>query len=247
MTGTVTHARMWPNGVSIGPVVAEKTERLVVLSSLWRVKGGQVIGVRGICWGMLVGVGCGGYRNSGVGARAPETKVTVCAQTVAARWAGCCWAPVYPSGWVAWLMWAEWAWGQWLQGWVVGVWLGWLAGRWCWRESSRNKSDGVAGGQGCAVGGVWYVGCGPGRLGGLCTGLIAPQGQVSETSRCHRGSRCTLALHNGGNLIGLSWIALKHANGAVGWACPAGTMWHTFGWWAVAGLRAVPEKVSIFH
>ncbi|KAH7814914.1 uncharacterized protein MONOS_18385 [Monocercomonoides exilis] len=32
--------------------------------------------------------------NSGVGARAPETKVTVCAQTVAARWAGCCWAPV---------------------------------------------------------------------------------------------------------------------------------------------------------
>eukprot|EP00770_Monocercomonoides_exilis_P016033 MONOS_15984.1-p1 / transcript=MONOS_15984.1 / gene=MONOS_15984 / organism=Monocercomonoides_exilis_PA203 / gene_product=unspecified product / transcript_product=unspecified product / location=Mono_scaffold01445:3760-4165(-) / protein_length=88 / sequence_SO=supercontig / SO=protein_coding / is_pseudo=false len=67
--------------------------------------------------------------NSGVGARAPETKVTVCAQTVAARWAGCCWAPVYPSGWVAWVMWAEWACGQWLQGWVVGVWLGWLAGR----------------------------------------------------------------------------------------------------------------------
>ncbi|KAH7831677.1 uncharacterized protein MONOS_16909 [Monocercomonoides exilis] len=139
---------------------------------LWRVKGGQVIGVRGICWGMLVGIGCGvewrispeglmgragkGYRARSergglcagpmagralwlglalshihcVGARAPETKVTVCAQTVAARWAGCCWAPVCPSGWVAWLMWAEWACGQWLQGWVVGVWLGWLAGRW---------------------------------------------------------------------------------------------------------------------
>eukprot|EP00770_Monocercomonoides_exilis_P016270 MONOS_16224.1-p1 / transcript=MONOS_16224.1 / gene=MONOS_16224 / organism=Monocercomonoides_exilis_PA203 / gene_product=unspecified product / transcript_product=unspecified product / location=Mono_scaffold01573:4244-4649(+) / protein_length=106 / sequence_SO=supercontig / SO=protein_coding / is_pseudo=false len=63
-----------------------------------------------------------------VRARAPETKVTVCAQTVAARWAGCCWAPLDPSGWVAWLMWAEWACGQWLQGWVVGVWLGWLAG-----------------------------------------------------------------------------------------------------------------------
>ncbi|KAH7827160.1 uncharacterized protein MONOS_17285 [Monocercomonoides exilis] len=28
-----------------------------------------------------------------VGARAPETKVTVCAQTVAVRWAGLCWAP----------------------------------------------------------------------------------------------------------------------------------------------------------
>ncbi|KAH7816183.1 uncharacterized protein MONOS_18247 [Monocercomonoides exilis] len=96
---------------------------------LWRVKGGQVTGVRGICWGMLVGgwqrpqgkervrrAMCWAYGwagpvawpgsiphtlNSGVGARAPETKVTVCAQTVAARWAGCCWAPVYPSGWVA--------------------------------------------------------------------------------------------------------------------------------------------------
>ncbi|KAH7815280.1 uncharacterized protein MONOS_16380 [Monocercomonoides exilis] len=65
-----------------------------------------------------------------VRARAPETKVTVCAQTVAARWAGCCWAPLDPSGWVGWLMWAEWVCGQWLQGWVVGVWLGWLAGWW---------------------------------------------------------------------------------------------------------------------
>ncbi|KAH7814761.1 uncharacterized protein MONOS_17533 [Monocercomonoides exilis] len=198
------------------------------------------------------------WGNSNVGARAPETKVTVCAQTVAARWAGCCWAPVYPSGWVAKLMWAEWACGQWLQGWVVGVWLGWLAERWCWRESSRNKSDGAAGDQGCAVGGVWFVGCGLGRLGGLCTGLIAPQGQVSETSRCHRGSRCTLALHNGVIFYAMDPVysmghrelplrAGKHANGAVGWACPAGTMWHTFGWWAVAGPRAVPEKVRIWE
>ncbi|KAH7816858.1 uncharacterized protein MONOS_18197 [Monocercomonoides exilis] len=69
---------------------------------------------------------------------APETKVTVCAQTVAACWAGCCWASLDPSGWVAWLMWAEWACGQWLQGWVVGVWLGWLAGLWYKKKKVKN-------------------------------------------------------------------------------------------------------------
>ncbi|KAH7814668.1 uncharacterized protein MONOS_18499 [Monocercomonoides exilis] len=166
---------------------------------LWRVKGGQVTGVRGICWGMLVGVGCGAiakisvqWLNSNVGARAPETKVTVCAQTVAARWAGCCWAPVCPSGWVAKLMWAEWACGQWLQGWVVGVWLGWLAERWCVggrapeTKVTVQRGPGLCSGRGLVCG-LW---AGP-------AGLIAPQGQVSETSRCHRGSRCTLALHNG--------------------------------------------------
>ncbi|KAH7830648.1 uncharacterized protein MONOS_17002 [Monocercomonoides exilis] len=242
--------------------IVRKVTGGIDLVKLWRVKGGQVIGVRGICWGMLVG-------NSGVGARAPETKVTVCAQTVAARWAGCCWAPVYPSGWVAWLMWAEWAWGQWLQGWVVGVWLGWLAGRCGW--GSGLWAVGRAGWVGCALSlslkNLKY-GKRPRvprpenpsfskthRLNFTTPRLIAPQGQVSETSRCHRGSRCTLALHNGNypkswkvlDAIGQVAVLLEHANGAVGWACPAGTMWHTFGWWAVAGLRAVPEKVSIFH
>ncbi|KAH7814760.1 uncharacterized protein MONOS_18427 [Monocercomonoides exilis] len=163
------------------------------------------------------------WGNSGVGARAPETKVTVCAQTVAARWAGCCWAPVYPSGWLR-LMWAEWACGQWLQGWVVGVWLGWLAER-CGRGLVCGLWAGPAG---------WAVHWKILSMKFLYEKytvdphvhrLIAPQGQVSETSRCHRG----------------------HANGAVGWACPAGTMWHTFGWWAVAGPRAVPEKVRIWE
>ncbi|KAH7814763.1 uncharacterized protein MONOS_18430 [Monocercomonoides exilis] len=317
MTGTVTHARMWPNGVSIGPVVAEKSERLVVLSSVlkshrkmtwglnlsltekgveWRISVEGLMGragkghrasssEAGFVLGLWLSRPCGlawlylTYtvfpQNSGVGARAPETKVTVCAQTVAARWAGCCWAPVYPSGWVAWLMWAEWACGQWLQGWVVGVWLGWLAERWCVGgrapETKVTVQRGTravqwAGSGLWAVGWAGLVGCaleihyenGMSEKPALILKvenyttpmfswrskilsmkflyekytvdphvhrLIAPQGQVSETSRCHRG----------------------HANGAVGWACPAGTMWHTFGWWAVAGPRAVPEKVRIWE
>ncbi|KAH7820662.1 uncharacterized protein MONOS_17843 [Monocercomonoides exilis] len=239
MTGTVTHARMWPNGVSIGPVVAEKSEQLVseevseggVLEGSWSFAGESQ-----------------SSRNKSDSVR------TDCGCTLGRVLLG-----ASGSFWLAWLMWAERACGQWLQGWMVGVWLGWLAGLWCWRESSRNKSDGVAGDQDCAVGGVWFVGCGPGRLGGLCTGLIAPQGQVSETSRCHRGSRCTLALHNGRNLgitfkswkvldaIGQVAMLFEHANDGVGWACPAGTMWHTFGWWAVARPRAVPEKVRIWE
>ncbi|KAH7827574.1 uncharacterized protein MONOS_17263 [Monocercomonoides exilis] len=184
-------------------------------------------------------------------------------------------------------MWAEWACGQWLQGWVVGVWLGWLAGLWCEKKRvkndwaghrpsslSTNLSPQWAGSGLWAVGRAGWVGCAldPGcpdqkiylfrqthRLNFTTPRLIAPQGQVSETSRCHRGSRCTLALHNGRNLgmtfkswkvldaIGQVAMLLEHANGAVGWACPAGTLWHTFGWWAVAGLRAVPEKVRIWE
>ncbi|KAH7814666.1 uncharacterized protein MONOS_18502 [Monocercomonoides exilis] len=319
MTGTVTHARMWPNGVSIGPVVAEKSERLVVLSSV------LIISHRKVTWGLnlsltekelsgrisvegLMGRAGKGHRASGRVRRAmcwaygwagpvawpgsiphilaPETKVTVCAQTVAARWAGCCWAPVYPSGWVGQTLTFSlgkqtgkptslgciflsvitysladvgrvgvW---QWLQGWVVGVWLGWLAGRWAvqWAGS-----------------GLWAVGR---PAGGLCTGLIAPQGQVSETSRCHRGSRCTLALHNGGNLgmtfkswkvldaIGqvavlleypmdphcfpLSYLLIGHNLQTCQWCCGVGMpCWYNVAHIRLVGCgwpRAVPEKVK---
>ncbi|KAH7824813.1 uncharacterized protein MONOS_17506 [Monocercomonoides exilis] len=191
-------------------------------------KGGQVTGVRGICWGMLVGV-----RYSVIAKRLAQpiflntpvrlTKATGQGASEAGYALGlwldrpCGLAWLYSTYTIfaqsekvteAWLMWAEWACGQWLQGWVVGVWLGWLAGRWCWRESSRNKSDGVAEDQGCAVGGVW------------------------------KSDQITLHFEN---------LGVVHANGAVGWACPAGTMWHTFGWWAVAGPRAVPEKVRIWE
>ncbi|KAH7831679.1 uncharacterized protein MONOS_16911 [Monocercomonoides exilis] len=142
------------------------------------------------------------------GARAPETKVTVCAQTVAARWAGCCWAPSgrvgsgYKAGW-----WES-GWAGWLGGGVGGrapetkvtvqrgtrtvQWAGsglWAVGRTCW--------------VGCALE-IHYENGMPEkpalilkRENYTTPRLIAPQGQVSETSRCHRGSRCTLALHNG--------------------------------------------------
>ncbi|KAH7829795.1 uncharacterized protein MONOS_17061 [Monocercomonoides exilis] len=255
MTGTVTHARMWPNGVSIGPVVAEKSERLVELSGGYLWKGrwaglakatGQVASEAGYVLGLWLGRPCGlawlystytvflhsekvteGGMLEGSWSFTGESQSSRNKSDSVRTDSGCTLGRVLlgasGSFWLAWLMWAERACGQWLQGWVVGVWLGWLAGRWCWRESSRNKSDGVAGDQGCAAGGVWFVGCGPGRLGGLCTG---------------KSDQITLHFED---------LGVVHANGAVGWTCPAGTMWHTFGWWAVAGLRAVPEKVRIWE
>ncbi|KAH7831680.1 uncharacterized protein MONOS_16912 [Monocercomonoides exilis] len=180
---------------------------------------GQGASEAGYVLGLWLGRPCGlawlYLTNSGVGARAPETKVTVCAQTVAARWAGCCWAP---SGRVG---------SGYKAGWWESGWAGWLGGG----VGGRAPETKVTVQRGTRT--VQWAGSGLWAVGRTCW-----VGCALEISSPKKSDQITLHFEN---------LGVVHANGAVGWACPAGTMWHTFGWWAVAGPRAVAEKVRIWE